>query len=212
MNKKTQNTETKKPENNIEQIDALVLEFNRGKLQKDPRKKTALLNRLRQLWNEGIISVTERKLILNMWRNERKSTKGRISRTDTYLLNEYEHGTLNDKNDGCIVKSDRAAHGLQIGSTCRFSYNPNDLYGKDQTPRFHVYYKKVISSKDQMTQEMAEKIKEGRPVKESEWAKPKTQIRRVSLNEREFKLWFDLQNDAEILSGVEEKVVENYDF
>jgi len=185
------------PVNNIEGLAELKREFLSGKMPE--RKTIALKAKLISLFKEEKSTEDEQalmELILTIQRS-----RGTIASHEVYLLSKIE-------SDRCeltaFCRSDDApvVHHLKKNLECKYEYDAlfNDGKNKpDSIGRYHVYVPRVVPTEHQLSVATVRKEMKGHPVDPSEYPEPRTLIHRLSLKQREFERWFEIE-DKDILN------------
>lgn len=185
-----------KAEGNIPNLAALSKEFQKNEME--PRKLVALRGRLIELFKGKKITGDEQKLMEMILKRER--LKGVIADANLEIINRLE---MERCEETCIVRTDDVprVHHLFRDQICKF-YKDND------NERYVVFVERKIPTEWQMTRDLVLKEQRGHFADESEYPKEKTLIHRLNLKEKEFKAWFDFNED--LLS--ETKKEEEYTF
>lgn len=196
---KTKDKETTdSKEGNIENLIGLKREFQKNEMA--PRKLVALKNKLVELYNVKTINAPEQELMEIIFKKERKN--GVIIDKHLELFNRIEMARCTDI---CRVKTDDVprTHYLYKDQLCKF-------YKDDDADKFVVFVERKIPPEWQMSRELVLKEHRGHFASEEEYPKEKTLIHRLNLSEKEFKAWFDFEED--LLSEPTKKVEEEYQF
>lgn len=183
---------------NIEGLPLLKKEFLKGLM--NLRKLEVLKRRLIDLHAKKISTPEESELFEMILKKER--LKGNISDANLEILNRIDMSRCTEK---CRVIVDNAprTHYLSKDMIC--------LYYKDyDNDRFVVFVERKIPSEWQMSRELVLKEQRGHAADESEYPKERVLIHRLNLKEKEFKAWFDFEDNLEDLK--EASITEEYTF
>jgi hypothetical protein len=188
-----ENEVTPEKKSNIEQLDALRKEFATGKMVE--RKLVALRVKLVSLFTEKIITPDEQDLMETILRKDRN--RGNINSAYSYLLNAIESERCVDV---AFVKVDDApmVHHLKKHLECKYVYDAEYNDGKnkeDSLGRYYVYVPRTIPTEYQLSAKTVMKELKGHPTDPSDYPPEKVLIHRISLKEREFQKWFEIEDE-----------------
>lgn len=178
----------------IENLDSLSREFRKGML---PRKLVMLKARLVELYSKNKINKEEKDLLTLILKKERSRGATPEGSYEVQVINQIEKALCTDK---CLAISDGPPTHL-ITNGKEYSY-----YQDFEADRYVVYIDHLIKPEWQMTRELVVKEARGHFADESEYPKERWDIKRISINEKEFKGWFEHVEDllSESKDGEEE--------
>jgi hypothetical protein len=201
-----------------EPLESLVNEYNGEKrhlgkkIKMSEMRLSALRTKLVLFYESGDITEEERELMLRILKKDRAI--GRMVGYQEYILNTIESAECEKE---CVVKTDDCpiVHHLSKGMRCRYTYDEDYNNGKgksDSIGRFYVYVPRVVPTEHQLSVATVRKENLGHPTTPGDYPAPRTLIHRLSLNEKEFHQWFEIDEDILTEEYEEEEEEEKAEF